>query len=118
MLARTLLVWFVLLAVPFQGYAAAAMACAHGVGQPERVTTPPCHGSAQKADADSQAGHKKYGNCGGNCAACSVGPAIAPALPDTGGSERPRGPRPASTPAPIAAVDPDLPDRPPRHRLA
>lgn len=114
MLARTLLVWFVLLAVPFQGYAAAAMACAHGI-QPvvqQAKASPPCHGAAQ--DEGAQPAHKKCGNC----AACSVGAAIAPALPDTAPCACPRGPCPSGTPAPIAAFDPDLPERPPRLNLA
>lgn len=114
MLARTLLVWFVLLALPFQGYAAAAMACAHGfnpVAQPAQAS-PPCHGAAH--DEDAQPVHEKCGNC----AACSVGAAIAPALPDTAAPACPRGPCPSTPVAPLAAFNPDLPDRPPRPSLA
>jgi len=114
MLARTLLVWFVLLAVPFQGYAAAAMACAHGIGHAARVATPPCHQAAEKPDAHAPAGDKKCGNC----AACSVGAAIAPALLETARDDCPRGPRPLGACARITVFDPDLPERPPRSNLA
>jgi hypothetical protein len=125
MLARTLLLWFVLLAVPFQGYAAAAMACAHGVGQASMAAAhhggdakPPCHETAHEQapgdDDGAQAGHKKCGNC----AACSVGAAIAPACLDTAGDTFPRGPCPMGASPRIAACDPDLPERPPRSHLA
>jgi len=112
MLVRSLLVWCVLLAVPFQGFAAAAMACAHGAGHAARVATPPCHQGAEQPDAP--AGDKKCGNC----AACSVGAAIAPTLLQTAGDDVPRGPRPAAPITRIALFDPDLPERPPRLRLA
>ncbi len=124
-LARTLLVWFVLLALPFQGYAAAAMACAHGVGQVSAAAThqgsaasPPCHASAQKQSPSQDEGAQSGDKTCSSCAACSVGAAITPAGIATAAEGCPRGPCPACVPTRIGAVDPDLPERPPRLNLA
>lgn len=130
-LARTLLVWFVLLAVPFQGFAAAAMRCAHGTGPAVaaqgagphgHAAKPPCH--QQAAQASQAAGQHDAGEeapqqekCG-NCAACSVGAAIAPASPLAAPDGCPARRGPAASVARLAAADPDLPERPPRALLA
>lgn len=132
-LARTLLVWFVLLAVPFQGFAAAAMRCAHGIGHAAAVAAPalpaaahhgaeavpPCHEAAQGMTQDMAQDHEakaEQKQCG-NCAACSVGAVIAPAFADAASLPFPRGPCPPANAARIAAFDPDLPERPPRPLL-
>lgn len=124
MLARTLLVWFVLLAVPFQGFAAAALRCAHGIGHsdaaaPAPQAVPPCHEAAQGMMQDMAQDHEakaEQKQCG-NCAACSVGAVIAPAFADAASLPFPRGPCPPANAARIAAFDPDLPERPPRPLL-
>lgn len=138
-LVRTLLVRFVLLAVPFQGFAAAAMSCAHGVAaasanEPARsaaklaaepATTPPCHGDAAQAgahtdaqdDAQHEAASSHQQSCG-NCSACSVGAAMAPASGSQAPSCCPCNCCPPAAPARLALADPDLPERPPRTTLA
>lgn len=137
-LVRTLLVWFVLLAIPFQGIAAAAMPCAHGMapassGAPAQ---PPCHGEGAQAgkhadnQADNQAashamshatpdsahddGSSSHQKSCGNCSACSVGAAMAPASGNPGPSCCPCSCCPSAAPARLALADPDLPERPPR----
>ena len=129
MLARTLFVCFVLLTLPFQGYAAAAMACAHGAAglAPAAAhhggdATPPCHEAAHKqahqpAHGEDDGGQGGHTSCS-SCSVCSVGAAIAPACIDSAGHGHPRGPCPSCSPARIAAFDPDLPERPPRPHLA
>jgi len=118
MLARTLLVWFVLLALPFQGFAAAALRCAHGVGhapatvQIADAAVPPCHEEVQTEAQDSDT-QLEQGKCG-NCAACSVGALIAPAVKPAAPGAAPPGPCPPAAVDAIAAFDPDLPERPPR----
>lgn len=135
-LARTLLVWFVLFAIPFQGFAAAATACTHGMapgtaapstmskhkGQHGHAAKPPCHQQVV-AQADSQ--HDATGGdeqphqkkCG-NCSACSVGAAMAPASPGSSPDCCPCSCCPSAAPARVAAIDPELPERPPRTLLA
>lgn len=130
MLARTLVVWFVLLAVPFQGFAAAAMTCARGMsaapaahGAPSQAAShhgdeakPPCHqqAAAQQVPDD---GEPHQETCG-NCAACSVGAAIAPAALSASPDCCPCSCCPGAAQARVAAIDPDLPERPPRPLLA
>lgn len=126
-LLRTLLVWLVLLAVPFQGFAAAAMTCAHGMGAvpAQQQAEAPCHGhAAQAAQAVSDAaqddgddGHAQHEKCG-NCAACSVGTAMAPAARAAAPDCCPCSCCPCARPVSIGAADPDLPERPPRTTLA
>ncbi|KFI05648.1 hypothetical protein JN27_19430 [Massilia sp. BSC265] len=146
-LVRTLLVWFVLLAVPFQGFAAAAMTCAHGVGTaPANETArhlathvakaaakPPCHGDAAQAGqhpathaatqaaatdgAQDEAASSHQQSCG-NCSACSVGAAMAPASNRQAPSCCPCCCCPSAAPERVALADADLPERPPRTILA
>ncbi len=118
-LVRTLLVWLVLLAVPFQGFAAAAMTCAHAMAPAKHEAKAPCHGdAAAKAAADDDgAGEPQHTKCG-NCAACSVGTAMAPASSPAAPDCCPCNCCPAAAPERVSASDPDLPERPPRHALA
>lgn len=120
---RTLLVWLVLLAVPFQGFAAAAMTCAHGMGAVTagQEAKAPCHGhaaqaahdTAQNAMQDDDSGHAQHKKCG-NCAACSVGTAMAPATQAAAPDCCPCSCCPGARQVQIGAADPDLPERPPR----
>ena len=136
-LLRTLTLWLVLLAVPFQGFASAAMlGC--GVGNMGHTMPAPSapgdagaehahhgmHGGAHHAmsapDAgDNQHSPQHHGNakCGA-CSACSIGAAIVPApvfaLPV---HAPPRLAAPFSAGL-LPSVDLALPERPPRFILA
>ena len=140
---RTLLVWLLLLALPFQGLASAAMLpCAAGMPAPAvamAVAMTPAmamdgaahdHAAMLKATAArAQDGHCDAGpngghhggeakSCAASCAACCVGAAMAPAMP----------PALALTPSHfisipfraghVPSVDLALPDRPPRTAFA
>jgi hypothetical protein len=124
-LLRSLIVWLLLLAVPYQGMAAAAMlACAPAPAklaqQAEKAQHPPCHeAAAPDADTDQKppAPHGKPGKCA-SCAACPIGTAVLPARLLALAAHAP-----ATATAPAAAgylpsVHLDQPERPPRHRLA
>ncbi len=124
-----------LLAIPFQGIASAAMlACAHDVvnnaaqgtqqaahaAPHQDAASSPCHETQKMHDGShdlAQDAHDHDGNCSA-CAACCMGAAMAPAA-----SLNP--PAPALTSAllvaatgRLAAVDLALPERPPRFPLA
>ncbi|MFC5458869.1 hypothetical protein [Massilia niabensis] len=101
---RSLIVWIVLLAVPFQGFASAAMlACGPGHAAPATVPVPDAgqmhdgaaHGAAHgmshdmsghdhaamaQAVQDDAPEHDSAHACSA-CSACSIGAAIAPAVP-------------------------------------
>jgi hypothetical protein len=128
---RSLLVWLLLLALPFQGIASAGM-LARGVSmamQADAADAPApvaramdTHGGhcaaagAAQQDGPQQGGH--HGGKTGSCADCCAGAAMAPAV------------LPALVLAPphfisipfhaghVPSVDPALPDRPPRTALA
>lgn len=124
-----------LLAIPFQGIASAAMlACAHDVvnnaaqGTQQAAHAAPHHGAASSPCHETQKmhdgshdlaqdAHDHDGNCSA-CAACCMGAAMAPAA-----SLNPPAPtltsalRVAAT-GRLAAVDLALPERPPRFPLA
>jgi hypothetical protein len=124
---HSLLVWFVLLAVPFQGIASATtLPCAsRAPGAPHAQAAMPAAGKSPgddhcvhgHASTKVATGHDGHAKCGA-CAACCAGAAIAaglPAPPVAAGVV-------AVTPAPDAgylpSVDPVLPERPPRPALA
>jgi hypothetical protein len=135
-LVRSLLVWLLLLALPFQAFAAASMlprvgqAAAVPVHAAPAADVPPCHAQmmaamAQDAPApghmaapatasahDEHAGRHDKNKCG-TCAACCVGAAMAPSLPATLAL-----PAPSTVSIPFHAghlpsVDPVLLERPP-----
>jgi hypothetical protein len=125
-IVRTLLVCFLLLALPFQAFAAARMLPRAGVGQPAASVheLPPCHqqmvvkaapvdGKAQ----DHQSGQHAKAKCGAG-AACCVAAAPAPYLP---AALTLPPPGTASIPfhaGHLPSVDPVLPERPPSTLLA
>ena len=139
---RSLIVWLVLLAVPFQGFASAAMlACAPGHGVPSGIAvTETAHGNdAPHADAHGGAhaaaqdrschehaslahsgpdktdapGHGNGHACSA-CSACSIGAAIAPAmLPSLAVHAPPLLTAPFAD-GHVPSVDLALPERPPR----
>jgi len=122
-----------LLAIPFQGIASAAMlACAHDAGHdaaqatqqaayaPEHhhdAASSPCHEMQDKMPDLAQDAHDHDGSCSA-CAACCMGAAMAPAA-----GIAPPPPSLATTllvaaTGRLAAVDLALPERPPRFPLA
>jgi len=124
------LVWLMLLALPFQGVASAAMSgCAHGTPAQQHALGAPalqeghCHSEEMQAappehgPGHQSAGHDRDGSCSA-CAACCLGAAMAP--PAKLAAAPPDAPTrflPAAL-GPLPAVDLDLPERPPRFPLA
>ena len=112
---RSLIVWLLLLALPFQGLAAARMlpsASAPAVTHAVSVVKS-CHDTAAAKVDDSDHQHKHRSACGDCCIVVALVP--MPLVP------------PASAPpsiaipfraGPLASVDPSLPERPPRRLVA
>jgi len=119
-LARSLLVWLMLLALPFQGMASAAMlSCAHG-STPAAVAGAEghCHEQAAQPAADPHADvHDHDGRCSA-CADCCIGAALAPAPAVMAAPSAPPAMFASFALHHPAAVDLDLPERPPRFPLA
>lgn len=141
---RTLLVWLLLLALPFQGLAAAGMLpCAPGMpqaasasasmtmdgGHHDHAAMPKAVASRTAASAQPDSGHcapdphagkhgGQHSEKAGSCAACCIGAAMAPAV------------LPMLVLSPshfisipfraghVPSVDPALPERPPRTEFA
>ncbi|WP_322404124.1 DUF2946 family protein [Massilia luteola] len=121
---RSLFVWLLLLALPFQGLAAArmlpsvsapaAMAAAHAAPPAQSCHHMPAAHAAQAGKASGGDHHDHHrGTCPGCCIAVAlvpaplVPPAFAPpsvAIPFRAGH--------------VASVDPALPERPPRPSIA
>jgi hypothetical protein len=126
-IVRSLLVWLLLLALPFQAFASASMlpSAAHAVVAED---VPPCHqqmmdaighehAASPTAMRDDHAGQHAKGKCG-SCAACCVGAAMASGLPAALAL-----PPPGTATIPFHAghlpsVDPVLLERPPSIFLA
>lgn len=111
---RSLLLWLVLLAVPFQGYAAAAMPCAPAIAAAAQAAThdhaamlASQHASPHETD---QAAH--HGGKCGNAAACCSAAALAPPLPSVA-APPPHGsaaiPFTAGLPATVHLAQPERP---------
>jgi hypothetical protein len=143
-LLKSLIVWLLLLAVPFQGFASATMlmcapmqSIAHGAAVAATPAPPHDHAamlaaqsagqehhatgsSAAAAHADagdaSAAGHHASGKCN-SCAACCFGAAMAPS--HIGGifAEAQNFPVLAFDAGAVPAVDLALPERPPKSSL-
>jgi hypothetical protein len=134
-LFRSLILWLALLAVPFQGFAAATMlpcapatnrsaADAHGMQAADGAG----HGhaamhkhaaAAGHAASDSGAGqgHHASAKCG-TCAACCIGAAMAPAPTLAVASIAPQSVSIPFDAGHLPTVHPTLPERPPRSSLA
>jgi hypothetical protein len=129
---RSLMLWLVLLAVPFQGFAAATMLpCApsqahvvaavangghamHHAGEHAAMRHGASHG---EHDGSASHQHHAHGKCA-SCAACCIGAALAPAPLATFALAAP-----ASLSVPfrgghIPSVHPPVPERPPSASLA
>jgi hypothetical protein len=119
---RTLFVWLLLLALPFQGVAAARMLPAVGTAQAgtsaqAATVAQSCHGTHASphtaAPAHTQAADDHHDKHRGACADCCVVVALTPA------PLVPPACAPPSCAIPfraghVASVDPALPERPPR----
>jgi hypothetical protein len=129
LLLKSLIVWLLLLAVPFQGFAAATMlSCAPvhamqaaGHAQHDQHAMHDQH--AQHAQHDQHANDAKAqaDHAGGKCdacAACCIGAAIAPSAAAAMPLESRRFAAIALPIAFVAAVDLALPERPPQAALA
>jgi hypothetical protein len=132
---RSLLVCFLLLALPFQAFASASMRpLVAGLGSAAHAHTsmaaelPPCHqGAAMKAsmdtkdddskDHDGRAGQHAKGKAG-TCAACCVGAAVASGLSAALALAPPRFVSIPFRAGYLPSVDPVLPERPPSTLLA
>lgn len=113
---RTLIVWLVLLAVPFQGLATAAMlpcaGCEHAPAMDHHTQATPHHAAAGQAKMHGHATdhHAKCSNCADSCVGAAIAPSgLAPVVAHA----------PAATSIPfdarhVASVDLDHPERPPR----
>ena len=126
---RSLIVWLLLLAVPFQGMAAVATDACLPQHSPVQVmpmaeqmhgATPPCHEVAMSSampEHEPATPHHKAGKCG-TCSACGIGSAVLPTfLPQLAV----HAPAAAASPAAIShlpSVHLAQPERPPRVYLA
>src|SRR3954464_14015629 len=117
----------VLLAVPFQGFAAAAMLpCGphhHAqhlpdAAQRDHTAMPQHHAHAAAApDAPAKQGHHTSAKCG-SCAACCIGAAIAPTTGLALAADARQSVAIPFDAARLPSVHPTLPERPPRSSLA
>jgi len=115
---RTLIVWLALLAVPFQGFASAAMLpCAphaHQGHHAEYTMAQQGH-AAHHCDAGRQAHHEtKHSSCGACCAGVAIAPPpIAVPIAGTGATFAI-----VFEPGYVPSVHLDHPERPPRFARA
>jgi len=127
-LLRLLTVWLLLLAVPFQGAAAAAMfprapAPAHAMHQMAEAELPPCHRGAATDSSDGrqqqqhQTPHGGAASCA-SCAACGIFSAMLPASFPALASHAPPGATCDAAEQRLPSVHLAQPERPPRPRLA
>jgi hypothetical protein len=124
---RLLLVCFLLLALPFQAFAAASMRplAAPAAPAPAHASMaaelPPCHQQIRNHDShdrhDGHAGQHAKAKCG-TCAACCVGAAMASALSPAPALAPPRFVSIPFRAGYLPSVDPVLPERPPSTLLA
>jgi hypothetical protein len=117
---RFLLVCYLLLALPFQAFAAASMRLPAALTQtaPVAKQMPPCHQQMAKAapagdqHADQRADQHAKDKCG-TCAACCVGAAMASSLPAALALAPPSTVSIPFHAGHLPSVDPVLPERPP-----
>lgn len=125
-LLRSLIVWLLMLALPWQGVAAAAMvACAPAHQNPVQVRMqhaagqPPCHEAAATPDTDDGGARTPHGTAAkcANCAACGIAAMLPASFPPLAALPPPAVSFAAAESAP-PAVHLAQPERPPRPRLA
>lgn len=118
-LFKALIVWLMLVAIPFQGFAAASMLTCAPVRVAAGASVEHCAmmamaSHARTADGDDGAAHHADAKCS-TCASCCLGAALAPSVPVV----RMPGFMPAVTVChgaddEVARVDLALPERPPK----
>ena len=126
-LLKSFIVWLMLVALPFQGFAAASMltrapapaVAAMAPGHCAEMATMQHDGAVHDSSVERPAPHHHGGGKCGTCASCCFGAVMAPPVPTL---DMP-GAAPASTPyhrtdGPVARVDLALPERPPKTSLA
>jgi len=110
-----------LVAIPFQGIASAAMlACAHDAPQASAhhdAASSPCHDMQDETVQAAPDGHDHDSSCSA-CAACNLGAAMAPATNVAPPPPALDSTLPVTVSGRLAAVDLALPERPPRPSLA
>jgi hypothetical protein len=129
------MLWLVLLAVPFQGFAAAAMLpCAPASGQSHHAAMTHAghdmramhdhammqdhHGVAQHShDSTKTHGHDADGKCA-SCAACCIGAAMAPALLDGFAATPPPSHSIPFRAVHVPSIHPQVLERPPSSLIA
>jgi hypothetical protein len=117
-LFRSLILWLALLAVPFQGFAAAAMLpCAPAAGAHAMQMTAGAHHGHAASDSGAGHGHHAGAKCG-TCAACCIGAAMASAPALAVASIAPQSVSIPFYAGHLPTVHPTLPERPPRPSLA
>ena len=126
-LLKSFIVWLMLVAIPFQGFAAASMLTCAPVqvavqtampaGHCDTMQAAPQHHAGAKQADTSSAHHHSAGKCN-TCASCCFGAAMAPSTPVArvpgetcvlADFARPR--------VNVPKVDLDLPERPPKASL-
>jgi hypothetical protein len=124
---RSLIVWLLLLALPYQGMAAASMlACApqplpaQAMHRMHAAPVPPCHQEAAAPGARDEGQQTPHGGsvkCA-SCAACAIFAALLPAsVPDLA-CHAPAASAHAFAAGGLPSVCLAQPERPPRPRLA
>jgi len=129
-LVKSLIVWLMLVAIPFQGFASASMLMCAPMQAPamEMATSMDHdhhammmaqameHASAAPADGHDAANHHDGGKCN-TCASCCFGAAMAPAGIARLSAESPQLAAFHFEPGHVARVDLALPERPPQTSL-
>jgi hypothetical protein len=115
---RTLFVWLLVLALPFQGVAAARMLPSAGMPQASAPAAAPaqhCHGMTRPAGGEhpDKPQNKRHGACADCCIV--VAPVPAPFVPPACAQPSWAIPFRAGH---VPSVDPVLPERPPRLPVA
>lgn len=131
-IVRSLLLCFLMLALPFQAFAAASMLprvaqAAVSMHADARAELPPCHQQVAQAHKaapieaapahDAKASQHDKGKCG-SCAACCVGAAMASSLSAALALAPPSASSIPFRAGHLPSVDPVLPERPPSTCLA
>lgn len=129
-LLKSLLVWLMFAAIPFQGFAAASMlACSPTVAVPMTVHAAPvahkhcddmttARAAPQASPHDAPSHHHTAGKCN-TCASCCFGAVMAPPVPSLHvPGETPQVDANPADNGPVATVDLALPERPPKTSLS
>jgi hypothetical protein len=124
-LVKSLIVWLMLVAIPFQGFASASMLLCAPIQAPtvemaaadhDHHAMMMEHASAAPADGHDAANHHDGGKCN-TCASCCFGATMAPGGLPRLPAEAPQLAAFHFEPGHVARVDLALPERPPQTSL-